>query len=147
MIRIFYQFCALQQPEGVPGVGDFKVRPGPRRTRIILESATQLKAAEAANSVGSAYGPGMPDRFNLPKTALQPASITPEPTNKRLFSKLGIAHPFFVAFEVVCFSADLRGRFGASGYEIGNMDHSVMMGVEAVDHAVDGEKEAIFHSS
>ena len=40
-----------------------------------------------------------------------------------------------------------RGRFGAWRYEIGNMDHSVMMGVEAVNHAVCGEKENVFHSS
>jgi protoporphyrinogen oxidase len=40
-----------------------------------------------------------------------------------------------------------RGRFGAWRYEIGNMDHSVMMGVEAVNHIVAGEKEAVFHSS
>lgn len=39
-----------------------------------------------------------------------------------------------------------RGRFGAWRYEIGNMDHSVMMGVEAVGHAVAGEKETVFHS-
>jgi protoporphyrinogen oxidase len=40
-----------------------------------------------------------------------------------------------------------RGRFGAWRYEVGNMDHSVMMGVEAVDHAVNGEKENVFQSS
>lgn len=40
-----------------------------------------------------------------------------------------------------------RGRFGAWRYEIGNMDHSVMMGVEAVDHAVSGTAESVFHSS
>lgn len=40
-----------------------------------------------------------------------------------------------------------RGRFGAWRYEIGNMDHSVMMGVEAVNHIVAGEKEQVFHSS
>lgn len=40
-----------------------------------------------------------------------------------------------------------RGRFGAWRYEIGNMDHSVMMGVEAIDHVVAGQKEAVFHSS
>jgi protoporphyrinogen oxidase len=40
-----------------------------------------------------------------------------------------------------------RGRFGAWRYEIGNMDHSVMMGVEAVDRIVKGEKESVFHSS
>jgi len=40
-----------------------------------------------------------------------------------------------------------RGRFGAWRYEIGNMDHSVLMGVEAVNHIVGGEKELVFHSS
>jgi protoporphyrinogen oxidase len=40
-----------------------------------------------------------------------------------------------------------RGRFGAWRYEIGNMDHSVMMGVEAVGHALSGENESVFHSS
>ncbi|MGD0823633.1 MAG: hypothetical protein ABR908_03560, partial [Terriglobales bacterium] len=40
-----------------------------------------------------------------------------------------------------------RGRFGAWRYEIGNMDHSVMMGVEAVNNILAGEKEAVFHSS
>jgi protoporphyrinogen oxidase len=40
-----------------------------------------------------------------------------------------------------------RGRFGAWRYEVGNMDHSVMMGVEAVNHALKGEKENVFHSS
>ena len=34
-----------------------------------------------------------------------------------------------------------RGRFGAWRYEIGNTDHSVMMGVEVVDHLLRGEKE------
>jgi protoporphyrinogen oxidase len=40
-----------------------------------------------------------------------------------------------------------RGRFGAWRYEIGNMDHSVLMGVEAANHVVSGEKELVFHSS
>jgi protoporphyrinogen oxidase len=39
-----------------------------------------------------------------------------------------------------------RGRFGAWRYEIGNMDHSVMMGVEAIDHILTGAKELVFHS-
>jgi len=34
-----------------------------------------------------------------------------------------------------------RGRFGAWRYEIGNSDHSVMMGVELVDHLVGGTPE------
>lgn len=40
-----------------------------------------------------------------------------------------------------------RGRFGAWRYEIGNMDHSVMMGVEAVNHALTGAEETVFLSA
>jgi protoporphyrinogen oxidase len=34
-----------------------------------------------------------------------------------------------------------RGRFGAWRYEIGNTDHSVMMGVEVADHLLEGQPE------
>jgi protoporphyrinogen oxidase len=40
-----------------------------------------------------------------------------------------------------------RGRFGAWRYEIGNMDHSVMMGVEAVNHVLTGTEETVFRSA
>jgi len=40
-----------------------------------------------------------------------------------------------------------RGRFGAWRYEIGNMDHSVMMGVEAADNIVSGKEELVLRSS
>ncbi len=37
-----------------------------------------------------------------------------------------------------------RGRFGAWLYEIGNMDHSTMQGVEFVDHVLAGEPEQVW---
>jgi protoporphyrinogen oxidase len=37
-----------------------------------------------------------------------------------------------------------RGRFGAWLYEIGNMDHSVMQGVEFVNHVLRGEPETVW---
>lgn len=37
-----------------------------------------------------------------------------------------------------------RGRFGAWKYEIGNMDHSVMQGIETVDFILQGRKERIW---
>ncbi len=37
-----------------------------------------------------------------------------------------------------------RGRFGAWLYEIGNMDHSCMQGVEWVDHVLSGAPETVW---
>ncbi|MDQ3896723.1 MAG: FAD-dependent oxidoreductase [Actinomycetota bacterium] len=37
-----------------------------------------------------------------------------------------------------------RGRFGAWLYEIGNMDHSAMQGVEFVNHVLEGEPETVW---
>ncbi|MCX5644093.1 MAG: FAD-dependent oxidoreductase [Phycisphaerae bacterium] len=39
-----------------------------------------------------------------------------------------------------------RGRFGAWKYEVGNMDHSFMQGVEAVNHVLFGEPEVTLRS-
>jgi protoporphyrinogen oxidase len=55
---------------------------------------------------------------------------------------LGILQPALLEKEIYS-----RGRFGAWRYEVGNMDHSVLMGVEAVNHILAGEKELVFHSS
>jgi protoporphyrinogen oxidase len=52
---------------------------------------------------------------------------------------LSIIQPFLESKKV--FS---RGRFGAWKYEVGNMDHSFMQGVEVVDRLLSVEKEKIF---
>jgi UDP-galactopyranose mutase len=39
-----------------------------------------------------------------------------------------------------------RGRFGAWRYEIGNTDHSLMMGVEVIDRLLDGVAEKVWTS-
>jgi protoporphyrinogen oxidase len=40
-----------------------------------------------------------------------------------------------------------RGRFGSWLYEVGNMDHAVMMGVEFVNHVIDGTPEVTWSPS
>jgi protoporphyrinogen oxidase len=37
-----------------------------------------------------------------------------------------------------------RGRFGGWKYEVGNMDHSVLQGMEVVDHILSNENETIY---
>jgi protoporphyrinogen oxidase len=39
-----------------------------------------------------------------------------------------------------------RGRFGGWKYEVGNMDHSVLQGMEAVDRILLGKKESVYKS-
>ncbi len=39
-----------------------------------------------------------------------------------------------------------RGRFGGWRYEVGNMDHSVMQGVEWADRIMEGREETVYHT-
>lgn len=59
----------------------------------------------------------------------------PVPTLER-DDALAVLQPFFMSRDVYS-----RGRFGAWKYEIGNMDHSVMQGVEVVDRILGGAEE------
>jgi protoporphyrinogen oxidase len=59
----------------------------------------------------------------------------PVPTIER-DDALSVLQPFFMSRDVYS-----RGRFGAWQYEIGNMDHSVMQGVEVVDRILRGAEE------
>ena len=49
---------------------------------------------------------------------------------------LAVIQPWLVEHDIYS-----RGRFGAWRYEIGNTDHSVMMGVEVADHLTSGAPE------
>jgi hypothetical protein len=59
----------------------------------------------------------------------------PVPTLER-DEALAALQPFFIERDVYS-----RGRFGAWLYEIGNMDHSVMQGVETIDRILLGSEE------
>jgi protoporphyrinogen oxidase len=54
---------------------------------------------------------------------------------------LNVIHPYLESVNV--FS---RGRFGAWRYEIGNMDHSFMQGVEIAERLLNGTPETVFNS-
>jgi protoporphyrinogen oxidase len=69
------------------------------------------------------------------RTLIEVEHAYPTPTLDRDVS-LEVLQPYLMNMDI--FS---RGRFGSWLYEIGNMDHSVMQGVEFVDHVLQGEPE------
>ncbi|MBA2565602.1 MAG: FAD-dependent oxidoreductase [Gemmatimonadetes bacterium] len=62
----------------------------------------------------------------------------PIPTLRR-DEALAVIQPYLESFDIYS-----RGRFGAWKYEIGNMDHSVQMGVECAERLVRGTPELCF---
>jgi protoporphyrinogen oxidase len=78
------------------------------------------------------------DRSHIVSTFLIDAEYAyPVPTLKRN-QILESVVPFLAREQIYT-----RGRFGLWLYEIGNMDHSVMQGVELVDYLLRGEPEKI----
>lgn len=69
------------------------------------------------------------------KTLIEVQHAYPTPTVDR-DRALSVVQPFLMDQQIAS-----RGRFGAWLYEIGNMDHSVMQGVEYADHVLLGEPE------
>jgi protoporphyrinogen oxidase len=69
------------------------------------------------------------------RTQIEVEYAYPTPTLER-DDALGVLQPFLLSRDIYS-----RGRFGAWLYEIGNMDHSVMQGVEVVDSLLLGEPE------
>ena len=63
----------------------------------------------------------------------------PVPTLRR-DEALSIIQPFLESHNIYS-----RGRFGAWKYEVGNMDHSFMQGVEAVERMIEGKAERTVH--
>jgi protoporphyrinogen oxidase len=115
--------CEVSVPNGEPVEAENvldRVTAGLIRAKILEESDERRIISRYHRFVGYSYPIPTLDRDRA-LAVLQPALL-----NQNIYS---------------------RGRFGAWRYEIGNMDHSVMMGVEAVRHAVSGEEETVFRSS
>ncbi|MHA2283336.1 MAG: protoporphyrinogen/coproporphyrinogen oxidase [Promethearchaeota archaeon] len=61
----------------------------------------------------------------------------PVPTIER-DGALGMLRPYLESLGIYS-----RGRFGAWQYEVGNMDHSVVQGVEIIDRVLSGKQESV----
>ena len=77
-------------------------------------------------------------RLIVDKTLIEVPYAYPTPTLER-DEALASLQPFLMSQDIYS-----RGRFGAWLYEIGNMDHSVMQGVEFVNAVLAGEPEQVW---
>jgi len=121
------------------------VTPGPGHFSLLAEVSSSAFRQECSEDVVDRTIRGMvASKLLTPEQAegkivsrqlLRVPYSYPVPTLERDHA-LGVIQPWLMANHVYS-----RGRFGAWRYEIGNTDHSVMMGVEVADHLVCGKEE------
>jgi UDP-galactopyranose mutase len=121
--------------------------PEPDQTLFLTETSHSVHKPEDPSTIVARVIDGListglmeeDDRERIATTWLcSPDMSYPVPSVTRDAS-LGTIQPWLRSNDV--FS---RGRFGAWLYEIGNMDHSAMQGVEFVNHVLLGEPESVW---
>jgi protoporphyrinogen oxidase len=122
-----------------------RVTPGPGHFSLLAEVSSSAYKPECASDIVERTLQGMvASRLLTPEQAetkivsrqlLRVPYSYPVPTLER-DDALAVIQPWLMAHDVYS-----RGRFGAWRYEIGNTDHSVMMGVEVADYLVGGNPE------
>jgi protoporphyrinogen oxidase len=101
-----------------------------------LESTIVERVVDGLESTGLLH-PG--DRQRIVTTwRCSPEQTYPVPSVNR-DAALGVLQPWLRQHHIWS-----RGRFGAWLYEVGNMDHSAMQGVEFVNHVLLGEPETVW---
>jgi protoporphyrinogen oxidase len=122
-----------------------RVTPGPGHFSLLAEVSSSAYKEENADDVVERTVRGM----------VTSALLTPEQAERKIVSRQLLRVPY--SYPVPTWERDAalaviqpwlmehgiysRGRFGAWRYEIGNTDHSVMMGVEIADHLVEQRPE------
>jgi protoporphyrinogen oxidase len=123
------------------------ITPAAGQTLLLTETSTSAhRPQDGATIVGRVIdglvGAGLmtaEDRERVVTTwQCSPAKTYPVPTLDR-DAALAVIEPWLRRRRIWS-----RGRFGAWRYEIGNMDHSFMQGVEWVDHVLDGAPETVW---
>jgi protoporphyrinogen oxidase len=123
------------------------ITPGPDQTLLLTETSRSPHKPEDPGTIVERVVDGLirtglmhdRDRELVLSTWLcSPDMSYPVPSVTR-DRALGTIQPWLRAQDIWS-----RGRFGAWLYEIGNMDHSAMQGVEFVDHVLSGEPETVW---
>ena len=127
-------------PQNVPGKGYYSIiaeinRRGKRRkSRAGLVEET-INGLIQAQIIKEAHRSKIASTFFLDREYAYPI-----PTLKREH-RLKRILPYLEARGVYS-----RGRFGIWRYEIGNMDHSLLQGIEVVEHILEGKEESVLNS-
>jgi protoporphyrinogen oxidase len=123
------------------------ITPGPDQTLFLTETSWSSHKHEDSETIVDRVIDGLvatglmteDDRARVLSTWLcSPTMSYPVPSVTRDES-LGTIQPWLRSQDIYS-----RGRFGAWLYEIGNMDHSAMQGVEVVNHVLDGDPETVW---
>ena len=123
------------------------ITPEPDQTLFLTETSRSQHKPEPADTIVDRVIDGLiatklmdeSDRDLIATTWLcSPDMSYPVPSTTR-DAALGTIQPWLRSQGIWS-----RGRFGAWLYEIGNMDHSAMQGVEFVDHVLSGEPETVW---
>jgi protoporphyrinogen oxidase len=123
------------------------ITPKPDQTLFLTETSRSSHKPESADTIVERVIDGLvatqlmdeSDRDLIATTWLcSPDMSYPVPSVTRDES-LGTIQPWLRSQSIAS-----RGRFGAWLYEIGNMDHSAMQGVEWVNHVLHGEPETVW---
>jgi hypothetical protein len=122
-----------------------RVVPGPGHFSLLAEVSSSVYKPESAVDVvdrtikgmvaSRLLDPDQAERRVVSRQLLRVPYSYPVPTRER-DAALELIQPWLMEHGIYS-----RGRFGAWRYEIGNTDHSVMMGVEIADYLVDRQRE------
>jgi protoporphyrinogen oxidase len=134
----FYRVTYLSNysPRVTPGPGHFSLLAEVSSSSYKHESSSDIVERTIDGLVASKLlTPEQAETKIVSRQLIQVPYSYPVPTLQR-DDALKVIQPWLMEHDVYS-----RGRFGAWRYEIGNTDHSVMMGVEVADYLVAGESE------
>jgi UDP-galactopyranose mutase len=119
--------------------------PTPDETLLLTETSWSGHRSVPANGIVRQVVDGLrrtgllEPSGRIVNTWARSAAMTYPVPSLRRDDLLASIHPWLASHSIRS-----RGRFGAWCYEIGNMDHSVMQGVEFVDAVLAGEPETVW---